>query len=514
MRALRLWQAAALALAAGIALSLGGCPPANQAPTVDAGADQNVNGGDPVTLTATATDPDGDTLGYAWTQQSGTAVVLANATTATATFIAPNVTGALTFQILVGDGNEGTDTDTVTVNVTQVAGNIAPVANAGADQTVNGGDAVTLAGIGTDADGDALTFAWAQTGGTAVVLNNANTANATFTAPATLGDLTFQLTVNDGTVSDTDDVIVTVEAPPALLVASFAGSNVVTFDLSNPAALNGNIAPSANLSGAQTLLAAPADIVVTANGTLLSANAAGASLTGYANAFNFASINCNVPPVLNVSGAATGLVGPISAALSPGTDTLFVALTAGTTINVYANSSQPAFNGNVAPTRTITSAINNVRGINFGANDTLYVVSSAPLNNVTVFANASTLNGIVLPTRTITSPAFNAPFDVFIDGSDRMYVVNSGNDQVLVFNNASTLNGAVNPSVTLTVLGAGTLTAIAVDAVGNGYVVDNALSAVYGYNSIATRNGPVLPDRTLQGLNTQLFNPIRVFLLE
>jgi hypothetical protein len=51
-----------------------------------------------------------------------------------------------------------------------------------------------------DPDGDQLTYAWTQTGGPAVILNNANTARATFTAPVNLPSntvLTFLLTVRD-----------------------------------------------------------------------------------------------------------------------------------------------------------------------------------------------------------------------------------------------------------------------------------------------------------------------------
>jgi len=58
-----------------------------------------------------------------------------------------------------------------------------------------------------------LTFAWSQTGGTAVTLSGAATATATFTAPAAAGALTFDLSVNDGNGgADTDTVVITVNA--------------------------------------------------------------------------------------------------------------------------------------------------------------------------------------------------------------------------------------------------------------------------------------------------------------
>ncbi len=86
-----------------------------------------------------------------------------------------------------------------------------PTANAGSDQTVKQGSVVTLIGIGTDSDNgpSPLSFAWIQTGGSAVPLTGADTATPTFT-PTAVGTYTFTLAVSDGLASVTDDVTVTV----------------------------------------------------------------------------------------------------------------------------------------------------------------------------------------------------------------------------------------------------------------------------------------------------------------
>ena len=78
--------------------------------------------------------------------------------------------------------------------------NSAPNAVAGGSQTVTVGTTVTLNGnASNDPDGDALTYAWSQTTGPGVTLNNANTAIATFTAPTVTSDtlLRFELSVSD-----------------------------------------------------------------------------------------------------------------------------------------------------------------------------------------------------------------------------------------------------------------------------------------------------------------------------
>jgi hypothetical protein len=76
-----------------------------------------------------------------------------------------------------------------------------PVAVIGPDLTVDRGALVILDGSAShDRDHDPLAFAWTQTGGPAVMLNDANAARATFTAPSNLvGDTSmfFRLTVTD-----------------------------------------------------------------------------------------------------------------------------------------------------------------------------------------------------------------------------------------------------------------------------------------------------------------------------
>ncbi len=136
------------------------------------------------------------------------------------TFSAPILDGGfgsqvLTFQLTVTSGTLSSS-DTVDVTVKNV--NHEPVAAAGADQVVNEGSAVMLAGDGSfDPDGDATTFSWRQTSGPAVVLAGAEGARPTFAAPLLAGGvgaavtLTFELTVSDGTLSGSDTVQVTVE---------------------------------------------------------------------------------------------------------------------------------------------------------------------------------------------------------------------------------------------------------------------------------------------------------------
>ena len=187
----------------------------NDPPTANAGDDQTVSEGTAVTLVGSGTDPEDDPLSYSWRQSgSNPTVPLTGASTATPTFTAPELTAGttLTFELRVTAGGASA-TDAVAVVIQ--ADNDPPTANAGDDQTVSEGTAVTLTGSGTDPEAAALSYSWRQSGSNPTVpLTGASTATPTFTAPELTGDttLTFELTVTAGGASATDAVGVVIQA--------------------------------------------------------------------------------------------------------------------------------------------------------------------------------------------------------------------------------------------------------------------------------------------------------------
>lgn len=150
--------------------------------------------------------------------------------------------------------------------------NRAPVANAGADQNVQERSAVVLSGSGSDVDGDVLTYAWTQTGGPTVTITNANAAQAGFTAPDVAAGaperLTFQLSVSDGSLNDTDTVDVTVSEPvPTVLITGALSYESVPVS-SNCRGLNFNGAVDRPIRGATLQLLDDATGAVLASAVL------------------------------------------------------------------------------------------------------------------------------------------------------------------------------------------------------------------------------------------------------
>lgn len=187
----------------------------NQAPTAHAGEPQTVDEGDAVSLDGTASSDDAVVTAYSWTQTDGPGVTLDDPTSSEPGFIAPEV-GAetvLTFTLTVTDGLALSEPASVDVTVNHV--NKPPVADAGLDLRALAGDVVTLNGERSgDPDDDGLTYAWTQTSGTDVDLDDDTSVRPVFTVPDLAADeiLSFQLIVNDDAVDSppsTVDVSVT-----------------------------------------------------------------------------------------------------------------------------------------------------------------------------------------------------------------------------------------------------------------------------------------------------------------
>jgi RHS repeat-associated protein len=207
----------------------------NQAPTVNAGADQTVRLPKTAALSATVNDdgrPSGAQLAITWSGPAGVTFADPHAASTTATF---HAAGTYVLRITADDSKlQASDELTVTV----LPANTAPAVSAGANQTVTLPAAATLQGTATD-DGvpSPLTYAWTKVSGPADVTFATPAASATTATFTVAGTYVLRLTTSDSELSASADVTVVVNPGNAAPVVN-AGPDQ-SIDFSQPAILTG-----------------------------------------------------------------------------------------------------------------------------------------------------------------------------------------------------------------------------------------------------------------------------------
>jgi hypothetical protein len=153
-------------------------------------------------------DANGDALSFGWTLASrpaGSAAALDAAAGPTVN-LTPDVPGDYVVTLVVNDGK----VDSSPTSATLRAVNVAPVANAGIDRSLQIGETAVLDGsASSDANGDALTYAWSVTArpsGSAATVTDATQPVARL-VPDLPGDYTLSLVVNDGAVASAQDTV-------------------------------------------------------------------------------------------------------------------------------------------------------------------------------------------------------------------------------------------------------------------------------------------------------------------
>ncbi len=181
---------------------------ANMPPIAEAGPDITVNAGETATFAGRGVDPDGTIVSYAWDFEGDGTFDWMSTTTGNTTHVynAAGVYSAI-FKIVNAEGLADYDVCMVTVNQ---AGNVPPVADAGADATVHAGILAYLNGTGTDSDGTVVKYEWDFEGDGTFDWTSTTTGHATHTYSTTgTFNAVFRVTDDQG-ATGTDSVTITV----------------------------------------------------------------------------------------------------------------------------------------------------------------------------------------------------------------------------------------------------------------------------------------------------------------
>jgi len=187
---------------------------ANVAPTVDAGPDIDITlPTNSVSITGTASDPDGTVENWVWSQITGPSTADVDFAFKGDLTVSSLIAGLYMFKLTVTDNEGLTGFDVVEVTVNQETNNH-PSSNAGEDKSITLPiSSINLTGSAIDSDGTISSTDWAlESGPGSPVLTNDNTLTLSV-SDLVEGQYTFSLTVidEDGG-SDYDEVIVTVNA--------------------------------------------------------------------------------------------------------------------------------------------------------------------------------------------------------------------------------------------------------------------------------------------------------------
>jgi len=409
----------------------------NQSPVANAGSDLSiVLPTNSVIINGSGNDPDGSVASYLWTQLNGpSSAVLTGSGTQTLT-AGSLLQGVYNFRLTVTDNKGATGTDDVQVTVANA--NIAPVANAGPDATINlPTTSLALPGSGTDPDGTVASYLWTQVSGpVSATLTNAATNTLTASNLTVAGNYIFRLTVTDNQGKlGSDDVKVTVNAANLAPTANAGPDKQITL----PTVLinftgSGSDPDGTIASYAWTQVTGPSATLTNANTSTLTVTASTdgtyvfqLTVTDNGGATNFDAVQLivnpaavNQPPTAN-AGSNQTITLPVNSLTLPGSGSdpdgsiqTYSWTKVGGPSATMTNTDNPVLslsalvegnytfrltvtdNGGLSASADVTvtvlpSTVNQLPVANAGSDITL----TLPLNNTTIFGSASDPDGSI-----------------------------------------------------------------------------------------------------------------------
>jgi hypothetical protein len=188
--------------------------PPNQAPIANAGANRVITlPANSTSLSGSASsDADGTIASYLWQQVSGPSASTLSATNTANINVSNLQAGVYTYRLTVRDDDGASSAATVTVTVIQ-SPNTAPIAEAGANQTIviTSNTTTLTAEESRDPDGTITSYSWQQLRGPTSTTFSATAGMTVDISNLAIGEYVYRLTVRDNrNASSTDTVKVTV----------------------------------------------------------------------------------------------------------------------------------------------------------------------------------------------------------------------------------------------------------------------------------------------------------------
>ena len=183
----------------------------NQPPSVNSGTDITlVLPTNAAVVNGSASDSDGSIVSYSWTKVSGPDAVLSGTDQPNLT-VTDMVEGSYLFRLSATDDDGAKGSDEVIVTVLPENTNLAPVVNAGADQSIKlPTNSTTLTGSAVDNDGTVASVIWDKVSGPTVTTSDVN-QNSLSLSDLVEGTYIFRFTaIDDDGAESFDEVKVTV----------------------------------------------------------------------------------------------------------------------------------------------------------------------------------------------------------------------------------------------------------------------------------------------------------------
>lgn len=263
-----------------ITVTVNPAPAQNQAPIVNAGANQSITlPTNTVSLLGQVTDdglpnPPAQTT-VLWSKKDGNGTVTFSSPNSLATTVTFSNSGTYTLTLTSSDSElQSSDDVVITVNP-QAQTNMAPTVNAGQDQSVTLTNTVTLTATATD-DGlpnppGQLTYSWSKVTGAGDVTFSNQTALSTQVSFSQAGTFTLRFSASDGELVSSDELIISVS--PAVAnqapVVNAGEDQVINLpDATNlMAVVSDDGLPSSTLNYSWSVVSGPSNNVVFSNPT-------------------------------------------------------------------------------------------------------------------------------------------------------------------------------------------------------------------------------------------------------